>query len=240
MNKKAVSETVIIIAILLIFLIIVAAIFFFPDALLPKIAKMTKGFERFLPGKPETEIPPGLNAPKEITEIFNSLYNAFINSKGKKGCFIKYESLNMDKYSIELEYSEKEKGLYMRLLNEKKQLVSDHFVNGVKPCIALPDKNDNIAKVSPLNKADIKNDNELRYGGYHYHLFGDYPLLYKPTKEQYFPFNPAENDWACFFTDDAVIDPIDGKWYGTESILRWEGFDEDDMKERMEKGHDCS
>lgn len=230
MNKKAVSESVIVIAILLIFLMIVAAIFFFPNALLPKIAKVTKGFERFLPGKPKTEIPPGLNAPKEITEIFNSLYNAFNNAKGKGDCYVKYTSLNMGDYTIKLEYSNQEKGTYMRLLNEKQQLVSDHFVSGIQPCIALPDKNKGIKDVKPLDQVDIKNNNKIYYSGSGYDLFSGYPLLYKPK----------DNNLVCFFTDDRVKDPIDGKWYGTEGIWNWEGFNEEDMKERMEKGRDCS
>ncbi len=231
MNKKAVSEALIVIIVLLILFIIVAGIFFFfPDALLPKVAKITRGFEGFLPGKAEKEITPTLDASQGIIDDFNSLYKAFNSSKGKENCFIQYSSLDIGKYKIELEYIEADKGLNMRLLNEKQQQVSSHFVSSIKPCIALPDKNDNIAKVSPLDKAEIKNDNELYYNGDTYDMFDEYPILYAPKGY----------DWACFFTDDAVKDPVTGTVYGTASIFGWEGFDNDDMEKRMDPKTKCS
>lgn len=222
MNKKAVTGSVIVILILLVFLYIIISIFFFPNALLPKIAEWTKGLERFLPGRAEKEIPPGLDAPKEVIDIFDSLYNAIKSSQGKLGCFQKYKSLDIGDYTIELGYIEAEKGLYMRLIDKNLRQVSSHFISGVKPCIVLPDKNGNIAKVSPLQNAEIKDNNELYFGGKSYDMFGKYPVVYKPKKELYpQPYKPDENDWACFFTDDYVIDPISGNVYGNN----WYGLD---------------
>lgn len=231
MNKKAISEALIVIIILLVFFIIVAgSFFFFPNALWPKVAKITRGFEGFLPGKAEKEITSTLDTPQDVIDIFNSLYKAFSSSKGKENCFIQYNSLDIGKYKIELEYIEAEKGLNMILINEKQQQISSHFVSSIKPCITLPDKNDNIAKVSPLDKAEIKNNNELYYNGDTYDMFAEYPLLY--AAKGY--------DWACFFTDDAVKDPVTGTIYGTASIFGWEGFDNDDMEKRMNQGIKCS
>lgn len=223
MNKKAVSGTLITAMILLIFAGIIIAIFFLPNSLLPEIAEQTKRFERFLPGRSKEDIPSGIGAPEEIKKIFDDLYDAFIKAKGKEDCYIKYTSLDIGEYIIELEYIEAEKGIHMRLINEKKQLISNHFVNGIQHCIALPNKKDDniIVKVSPLNKAEIKNNNKLWYGSNPYDMFGKYPILYAAKG----------NDWACFFTDDTVIDPITGIKYG-DSVLN-DGFDDGDMEKRM-------
>lgn len=224
MNKKGVSSSVIVIAILLIFFIVVAAIFFFPDALLPKIAEQAKGAERFLPGKYEKEIPEGLNTPEETTKIFDGLYEAFVNAKKGEDCYIKYTSLNLKDYTIKLEYIDEEKGTNMKLINEKKQLVSNLFVSDIQPCIALPKEEDNDLKEGLLKKAEIKEDNEFSYGGNTYNMFDEFPLIYKPKGK----------NLVCFFTDDKVIDPADGKTVYGDTFWN-EGFDDGDMKNRMNK-----
>ncbi|MBW2974314.1 hypothetical protein KY366_01220 [Candidatus Woesearchaeota archaeon] len=203
----------------------VLVIFLFPDAVLPKMAEVSKSFENFLPGKHRTDIPQGMGAPEEIDEVFDSLYNTFINAREREDCFMNYLPLDVEDYTIELEYIEEEKGLYMRLLNEKQQLVSDHFANDIKPCIALPSKKKDVAKYAPIYKADIKKGNKLSFGGKTYHLFPDYPKLYAKGKEM-----------ACFFTDSKVIDPESKEVYGNNFLLN--GFDNSNM-ETMTKDKDC-
>ncbi|MBW2988954.1 hypothetical protein KY358_01410 [Candidatus Woesearchaeota archaeon] len=220
------------ISILLIVFIIIGGIFFSSGGLIPRAAEAAKGFERFLPGRYEKEISPEEAVPEEIKNIFDSLYEAFALCKEDNDCFSGYGTLEMKEYTIELEYVEEKKGTNMRLLNVKKQRVADHFVEGIMPCIAIPDKDDDIvAKYAKLERAEIKKRNAIYFGNTNpYYLFPKYPALYKPEGE----------NLACFFTDDRVIDPETGKTYGVGYIPGLHGFDNNDMKTRTENGRECT
>ena len=182
MNKKAASGTVIVLAILLIFFFVVGGIFFFQDGLLPQIAKATKGFEKFLPGRPQQDISPGkTTTPEETSKLFDDLYNAFNDHKAAKKCLNNYTSLDMGGNIIELEYITAENGLNMRLLNKKNQLLSSHLVSGIKPCIVLPAPDESIADTLEISyKIIIKRFNKIEYSNgiktFPYSLFDKYTL----------------------------------------------------------------
>lgn len=238
MDKKAIMGSAVIVPIIMaIAAILILAAFLGHEGLLPKIADATDSFQRFLPGKAKTEIPNSADASKDIKEKFETLYQTLMSSKAKYGCLEKYNSLDLGKNKIKIDYIEAEKELYLKLMDSTGAFLEDYSISNVKPCVVLPADKGGIVGVALINNVIISSNNEISFNGQDNRLFKDHPVLYKPKKSYY---GSKVEDWTCFFADweiAATMPNGDSKVYGGTFFNN--GLDESDIKDMESKTTQC-
>src|SRR3989338_5259807 len=213
--KKAYTfiEIIVFMAVIAVAVFIALAVF---SPRFQKIGKIILGYE--LPGKPDE----GFSGKEEVTEkvqaAFDGFYGALVKAKNTNECYMKYPSLNLGTNVLEVEYIERMKGTNLRLMNEKGIRIAEYFVDGLQPCIALPDKKRQIELEQSISNINIKGNNKAIFWNDEYSLFPKYPFLHIIDKK------------FCFFTDSSIISP-QGDVYGERTITRafTAGFNEKDM-----------
>lgn len=136
MNKHGALSAVVTAIIIIAFLLVVLVYFLWPDAILPKAAQAADQIaDNTLSGLKKDKFDKVIvETDKNAEEMYGSLVNN-LRSQGNGPCILSHKPLAGDFKGFKIMMSEDPQGIFIRLENNKKQVISPVTISGKKPCV---------------------------------------------------------------------------------------------------------